>query len=223
MSGIPGHNFAAFDAATEALRETGWNVVSPADIARENGIKEDTTCSPEVLENLQRQDLDALLGCKAIFMLKGWQDSAGANTEFQVAQWLGLELKYEDETPSVRAGQDPKGDAGSRKTPMWLLPPVALEQAAWVHKLGAKKYGPWNWRRSKVLASTYISAALRHLQTQWATGQDTDAESGLSHLAHVIACCNILLDAQHHDCLVDDRMKATGEGEPLHTDQGRDS
>ena len=36
---------------------------------------------------------------------------------------------------------DPKGAAGAVKVPLGLVPPYAMEQTAWVHKLGAEKYG----------------------------------------------------------------------------------
>lgn len=36
---------------------------------------------------------------------------------------------------------DPKGAAGALKTPLGLIPPIAMEKIAWVHKLGADKYG----------------------------------------------------------------------------------
>ena len=99
---------------------------------------------------------------------------------------------------------DPKGVAGATKCPMHLLPPFALREAAWAHKCGAEKYGPYNWRRTKVCASTYIGAILRHL-TEWQMGADSDPESGRSHLAHIVASCNILMDAAEHGTLVDDR------------------
>ena len=105
-------------------------------------------------------------------------------------------------TPSL----DPKGLAGSKKTPLHLLPPYALAQTALAHAEGARKYGPWNWRTNKVCATTYIGAMLRHL-TAWQDGEDIDADSGLSHIAKIAACCNILMDAQHCGTLVDDRSK----------------
>lgn len=43
---------------------------------------------------------------------------------------------------------DPKGQAGSLKAPLGLVPPYAMEQTSWVHKLGAEKYG----RKIPVLA-----------------------------------------------------------------------
>lgn len=103
---------------------------------------------------------------------------------------------------------DPKGEAGSKKAPMWLLPPVALEQTAWVAKLGADKYGPFNWRKTGVCATTYVSAIMRHLNA-WRDGEDLDPESGISHIAHIATSCNILMDAEACGTLQDDRNKRT--------------
>ena len=103
---------------------------------------------------------------------------------------------------------DPKGEAGSKKAPMWLLPPVALEQTAWVAKLGAEKYGPFNWRKTGVCATTYVSAIMRHLNA-WRDGEDLDPESGISHIAHIATSCNILMDAEACGTLQDDRNKRT--------------
>jgi hypothetical protein len=99
---------------------------------------------------------------------------------------------------------DPKGAAGALKTPLGLIPPYAMEQTAWVHKLGAEKYGPFNWRKTGVCASTYVNAIMRHLNA-WRDGETVDPESGISHLAHVACSCNILLDAGFCGTLQDDR------------------
>lgn len=103
-------------------------------------------------------------------------------------------------------GTDPKGEAGKAKAPLALLPPEALRQAAWAHGNGAAKYGVANWRENQINATTYISAMMRHIG-QYLDGEDKDTESGLSHLAHVIASANILIDAKHCGTLVDDRPK----------------
>ena len=101
---------------------------------------------------------------------------------------------------------DPKGEAGKKKAPLNLLPPYALEQCSWVHKLGSEKYGPYNWRKTGVCASTYVAAIMRHLNA-WRDGEDLDPESGISHIAHVACSCNILLDADYCGTLQDDRNK----------------
>jgi len=87
---------------------------------------------------------------------------------------------------------------------MELLPATALIETAWVHGLGAEKYGRYNWRQNKVNASTYVSAIMRHLMA-WQQGEDIDPESGRSHLAHIAAGCNILMDAKSCKNLIDDR------------------
>jgi hypothetical protein len=107
---------------------------------------------------------------------------------------------------------DPKGHAGSLKTPLGLIPPSAMEQVAWVHKLGAAKYGEANWRKTGVCASTYVNAILRHLNA-WRDGEDLDPESGFSHLAHIACSCNILMDAAAVGKLQDDRNKLPTNGE----------
>ena len=101
---------------------------------------------------------------------------------------------------------DPKGVAGNKKAPLHLIPPTAMEKTAWAHKLGADKYGPYNWRNTRVCATIYIAAMMRHLNA-WRDGEDLDPESGITHLAHVVASCNILMDAAACNTLEDDRYR----------------
>lgn len=205
MTGHPEFNFPAFDAARDYL-ERDWNVISPADMDRELGFDAAVDeVTAEFLRDAMRRDINAVMAVDAVYALAGWEKSKGASAEVALAEWRGIPVHYE-ETPALVAsiGTDPKGAIGKTKAPMWLLPPVALRAISWVHGLGSAKYGPWNWRKTKVCASTYISAIHRHLAA-WHEGQDTDEESGQSHLAHIGACVNILMDAQHHNKLDDDR------------------
>ena len=114
----------------------------------------------------------------------------------------------QDILPIVRgdpfAGENPKDRIGAGKPPLHLIPPAAEIAEAVVMALGARKYGPYNWRSASVRGTVYISAARRHL-AQWMDGQDNDPESGVSHLAHARACLGILLDALATGHLVDDR------------------
>jgi hypothetical protein len=189
----------------------------------------------EFLKGAMKRDLEAIQGCDALVLLPGWESSKGARAEKAVAEWGGkrvgylwsergdgFRLTWEDEKqplpynsderaewdvekPEFRP-DDPKGAAGALKAPMWLLPPVALQETAWVHGLGSKKYRPYNWRETGVCASTYISAIMRHLD-QWRDGEDIDKESGRSHIAHIAASCNILMDAENCGKINDDRNK----------------
>jgi hypothetical protein len=125
-------------------------------------------------------------------------DAPVTSPEYTDAPYDAIDIKFHP--------NDPKGAAGAKKVPMWLLPPYALQQTAWVHKLGSEKYGPYNWRENSVCASTYISAIMRHLDA-WRDGEDIDPESGVTHLAHIAASCNILMDAHQCSKLIDDRSK----------------
>ena len=104
----------------------------------------------------------------------------------------------------AETGENPKDTIGSTKPPLHLIPPAAEIVESMVMKLGAEKYGSYSWRKAKVRASVYVSAARRHLLA-WFDGQDNDPESGLSHLGHARACMGILLDAGSTGNLADDR------------------
>lgn len=106
------------------------------------------------------------------------------------------------ETPPT----NPKRIHGIRKPSPQYIPPIAIIEEAVVMALGAEKYGAFNWQSSKVDATTYYSAAMRHLMS-WFAGEDVDRESGASHLAHVRACMGILIDAAATGQLVDDRPR----------------
>jgi len=99
---------------------------------------------------------------------------------------------------------NPKTVHGVKKTPLHLLPAPALVEMAGAMRLGAEKYGPYNWRDKTVSSSVYMAAAMRHLLVWW-EGEDLDPESLNHHLGHAMACCAIVLDAAHYAKLNDDR------------------
>ena len=99
---------------------------------------------------------------------------------------------------------NPKDVLGAAKPSMGLIPVGAMEAVARVMELGAKKYGPYNWRSKKVKLMVYANAALRHL-FKWIGGESIDEESGQSHLAHAAACLFIMLDADKTGNAIDDR------------------
>lgn len=101
---------------------------------------------------------------------------------------------------------NPKDKVGRSKPCLSLVPSVAVIRAAEVMKLGAVKYGPYNWRDEKVSQLCYIDAADRHMKA-YLDGEDLDQESGQPHLAHALCCMAILLDAIECGMDVDDRPK----------------
>lgn len=76
------------------------------------------------------------------------------------------------------------------KPPVGLVPHDAILAIAEVLDFGAKKYTSWNWAGGFEW-SRLIDAAYRHLG-KWKEGEDTDPESGLSHLSHAL-CCLVFL------------------------------
>lgn len=101
-------------------------------------------------------------------------------------------------------GSNPKDAIGSTKVSLTKLPMAGVIHGAHGMMDGADKYGPFNWRENKVIASIYVDAAMRHLAA-WFEGQETAEDSEVHHLGHAIACCSILLDAQETGNLIDDR------------------
>lgn len=102
---------------------------------------------------------------------------------------------------------NPKKAFGALKPCLSYVPMSTMLQVGRVFELGARKYGKKNWRVQPVDASTYYDAALRHLIEFFEQGIDADAESGQSPLAHVIACCMIVMDGLQRGELKDDRRE----------------
>lgn len=113
-------------------------------------------------------------------------------------------LIAEEAAIDARDTTNPKDLQGEKKPAIHLVPPVAVTHMAKVMELGARKYGPYNWREKAVRSTVYVSAAMRHL-AQYLDGEDLDPESGQPHVAHVAACMAILLDAIGLGNLIDDR------------------
>jgi hypothetical protein len=99
---------------------------------------------------------------------------------------------------------NPKDAVGATKLPLDLVPATAIAMASLAHLDGALKYGAWNWRDAGVRSSIYVAAAIRHIQ-KWNNGEECDADSGVHHLGHALACINILIDSLAVGNLTDDR------------------
>jgi hypothetical protein len=108
-------------------------------------------------------------------------------------------------TPTSRAlGSNPKDLLGVKKADATKVPAVAIAWEALAMMDGAGKYGAYNWRDNKVVASIYIAALKRHVDA-WFEGESEAEDSGCHHLGHARACLGILLDAEATGNLIDDR------------------
>lgn len=66
-----------------------------------------------------------------------------------------------------------------------LIPPETTKALAEVLTYGANKYAPDNWKLVDHGEQRYLDALFRHLEA-FRSGELTDPESGLHHLAHVL-------------------------------------
>lgn len=83
MSGIPEHNFPAFNREAKRLRLLGFDVVNPVDTNPEPG---------KAWHDCLRADLVQMLSCDTIALLPGWERSSGANLELHVAHRVGMAI-----------------------------------------------------------------------------------------------------------------------------------
>ncbi len=95
MRGIDDFNFPAFDEARDYIVGLEmFNCISPADVDREEQLDlPDVHDVPEnVFQLCMRRDLEIVANAHAIFLLKGWENSTGANNELFVANACGVEV-----------------------------------------------------------------------------------------------------------------------------------
>lgn len=101
---------------------------------------------------------------------------------------------------------NPKDRASRNKAPLTLIPPAFLYILSHVFRLGSEKYGPYNWRDTRVNYRVYLEAAMRHILLA-SDGEDVDEESGLPHEVHAAANLAIVIDAKLCKKIIDDRNK----------------
>ncbi len=173
------------------MSSEGWDVVSPQP---ERTVLERT----EVAQDAFDRAISTITGDpQAAAFARGPHSpdcEFGAVPEYRAAPILDL----------PPATGNPKDAIGDTKPQIHLVPPGALVYTAKVMELGARKYGPYNWRQQPVRRTVYLSALLRHA-LRALDGEDVDPESGMPHEAHIVACAAIILDAMATGNLLDDR------------------
>lgn len=105
---------------------------------------------------------------------------------------------------------NPKDAIGISKAPMSTVPAAVLAEVGVAMLEGACKYGRSNFRIAGVRASVYYDATMRHLMSWW-EGEDTDPDSGMSHVTKAITSLVVLRDAMIQDMCTDDRPPRSAE------------
>lgn len=112
------------------------------------------------------------------------------------------DIHSSDET---RVVSETGGAKGSKPSQLFTAPPAGLDALGRVCGMGAGKYEPWNYRKGYPW-SLSANALLRHYLS-WVNGQDTDTESGESHLAHAAWHALVLIQFASDHPAHDDRYK----------------
>ena len=88
---------ARFSKAEEHLAGLGYGTINPVDFGKylEEKYKEEGK-TPK-WENYMRGDIELLLSCDGIYMLKGWEESKGAKLEYEIATALKMKVLYEED------------------------------------------------------------------------------------------------------------------------------
>jgi hypothetical protein len=92
MTGLPEHNYPAFNAAAQLLRADGFEVENPAD-------NPEPACGSWA--GYMRLALVQIARCEGVLLLPGWLDSKGARLELHIAQQLGLQIAHHTDAKSV--------------------------------------------------------------------------------------------------------------------------
>ena len=159
----------------------------------------------KVVTNLQSED-DWLGWHEALARAVTWADK---QDRIPAPATIVEELSKADD---VNAGASNLADNNLKtrtavgKPVMSPVPPVALLALGAAMQDGAAKYGIFNWRETAVTSTVFYDAMMRHL-IAWYSGENFAPDSKVHHLAHLMAGCAIILDAELHGVLNDDRDK----------------
>lgn len=94
------------------------------------------------------------------------------------------------------------------KLPFHLIAPEFLEEVAKVLGFGDMKYGARNWEAGMDWDRPF-AALMRHMWAWW-RGENTDPETGYSHLAHAACCIMFLVTYEKRYVGTDTRPPPTG-------------
>lgn len=86
MSGLPDLNYPAFNRAAAALRDKGYEVINPAENAKQ-----------ETWEGYMRVSLPQVCAADEVWLLEDWQSSRGARLEVEVAKALDIPIRCADD------------------------------------------------------------------------------------------------------------------------------
>lgn len=99
---------------------------------------------------------------------------------------------------------NPKDGQATTRADLGNFPDSAVLYGSLAFSEGGLKYGEYNWRKTGVQSSVYVSAARRHI-AKWWNGEEFDPKTHVHHLGNALACLAVLVDAIEVGNLNDDR------------------
>jgi hypothetical protein len=114
--------------------------------------------------------------------------------------------------PTSESGMNPKDIYGLAKVPLSLNSIPGQILMAMGKKIGAIKYGEYNYRVAKVQGRVYLEALQRHTGLLL-DGEDFDRDTGYPHICFILACADIVADAWVNGFLIDTRPLPSRAGE----------
>lgn len=87
ITGIEKEAPALFLTGVQEMEVKGYEAVNPYTLHDDNHEK--------TWESYMKEDIIALCGCDAIYMLRNWRDSKGAIVELYIAQQLSLNVIFQ--------------------------------------------------------------------------------------------------------------------------------
>lgn len=156
---------------------------------------------------------DVVTGKPTYLSLTNGHQKAVSGTESDWSIWLSGMIVTEPETtlksesvpdPLTPPGSNPKARFGATKPSLGLIPASAALYEAMAFEDGARKYGPFNWRKDAPDIMTYMHAMERHMKN-FMDGQTYTSDTGVHNLGAVRACCAIIIDAMECNNIIDNR------------------
>lgn len=116
MRGVEDFNRAAFTEHAARLRALGWAVENPVEIGGRFGTDVELAGDTSLLRRLMAFEIETLKTCDALFLLAGWEFSAGTRAEIAAAIAAGLPIYVQKVHGALPHPDDPPPTHLAEKT-----------------------------------------------------------------------------------------------------------
>jgi hypothetical protein len=116
MCGVKDFNRAAFTEHAARLRALGWAVENPVEIGGRFGTLEEIDADTILLRRLVAFEIETLKTCDALFLLAGWEFSAGTRAEIAAAIAANLPIYVQKVYGALPNPDDPPPTHLAEKT-----------------------------------------------------------------------------------------------------------